>query len=578
MAHAVRLRLQVRGRNIDGQMASRIIMSQMKIACIFIILILFLTPHSQILDDRGEQTLLTEGRQQNLQTNFTQLDQDIQNLVNRWNLPGAQAAVMYNGTLVFQQSYGMSDTALQIPVQNNDRFRIASLSKAITSAAILTLIENGSLSLDDKMVDLIPHLLPDPLEGCPYPIGTREWSIGNITVSHLLNHNSGLETSPDVTYSHWSWWSGEIELWQDPCIDHVGLRTEYNNGTLAPITMESVIREWLRQSLIFEPGNAPGVVNAAAGFGWDYSNLGYSILGQIIETISGTSYESYVNENVLSPMNITGMQIGMSQLIQRAQNEVIYYDWENDSVSSHYPNGTGDDGVNASFDMVPQQYGGSFVLEEKDGSGAWISTAADYAKFISHIDGTLETSSFNNPFDYFVTNPYDSFGTISGHGVFFTSQSNQSWGHAGAFSGTSTRFDRELVNGEPVVMVLFTNTRPTGNVSGITWGNDRIGVMDSVFTTIDYTNLTCVLGETAQILGSNCTCSPVEASWDCTPPDKIEWPEITEPDLNKDPALNPPPEGNTTEQNVSEVPSISLVAMLSIIGLVAIMRRGRIDV
>ncbi|MEC7707055.1 MAG: serine hydrolase domain-containing protein, partial [Candidatus Thermoplasmatota archaeon] len=180
---------------------------------------------------------------------FSDFDSDISDLLADWQIPGAQVAVMYNGSLVFNKGYGIATngtdengTYWSSQVTVNSKFRIASLSKAITAAGILTLVENGTISLDDRMVNLAPHLLPPELDGCDYPNHSTSYSIDDINISMLLNHRAGFNPSVDPTYRHWNNWVGS---WQnDPCIDKQSLIDDFDNGNLAPIPMERILSEW----------------------------------------------------------------------------------------------------------------------------------------------------------------------------------------------------------------------------------------------------------------------------------------------------------------------------------------------
>tara|TARA_Y100001970_G_scaffold287137_1_gene411058 strand:- start:23782 stop:27138 length:3357 start_codon:yes stop_codon:yes gene_type:complete len=410
---------------------------------------------------------------------FSELDSDISDLLSDWQIPGAQVAVMYNGSLVFNKGYGISSNGTDesgnhwsSQVTADSKFRIASLSKAITAAGILTLVQNGTISLDDRMVDLVPHLLPSEFEGCDYPSHSTSYSINDITVSMLLNHRAGFDRdgSPnsDPTYWHWNSWVGS---WQnDDCIDKQSLIEDYDNGNLAPISMERILSEWLRRPLDFDPGSR-----------YVYSNIGYQILGQIIEAETGMSYEEYIIENVLTPMGIESMSIGMTIPDQRADGEVSYFD---DYTSwCHFPDGQDNDG-DPIFPFSPGPDCGAFVIEEKDGGGGWIATASDYAKFISHIDGTIENEVFESPFEFFTENSYDSYQPWYGSGVYVLSEDQQIWQHWGSFSGSSTNFRREVTDsGESVVFVMFTNTRPDGN-----WKNVRESVISDAMMAVDYSN------------------------------------------------------------------------------------------
>ncbi|SVE52917.1 uncharacterized protein METZ01_LOCUS505771, partial [marine metagenome] len=228
----------------------------------------------------------------------------------------------------------------------------------------------------------------------------------NITVYDLLHHRGGWdrEASGDPTYKHWNYWEGT----SNPCIDSNGLVADFDAGNLAPIPMERVIEEWLRTPLDFEPGGQR-----------EYSNIGYQILGQIIENVSSMSYEAFVQQNVLVPMGITDMQIGRTLPEERAEDEVTYYDYEGDTSPCTFPSGQNTDG-DPIFPYAPDPYCGDFVVEEKDSGGGWIATASDYARFISYISGTIESKEFNDSFDYFVSSPDTwTWSDHYGSGIYF---------------------------------------------------------------------------------------------------------------------------------------------------------------
>jgi CubicO group peptidase (beta-lactamase class C family) len=477
----------------------------------------------------------TSGRQPDVIVgDFHDLDGAITELSERWSIPGTQVAVIYNGTLAFNRGYGVADSDSATNVTNDSKFRIASLSKAVTSAGILTLIQNGTISLDDKMVDLIPDLLPSQLLGCEYPSHSTSYSIDDITVSHLLNHRAGFDPSSDPTYWHWNTWESR----NDDCLDIDSLNTDYDDGNLAPVPMERILSEWLRRPLDYEPGSD-----------YEYSNIGYQILGQIIEAQSGMGYEAYILENVLTPMGINSMSIGMTMPDQRANNEVTYYDYEEDTSPCHFPSGEDGNG-DPIFETAEDPDCGNFVIEEKDGGGGWIATAADYARFLAHIDGTLTTTAFNNSFEYFISNPdAPQYSSYYGHGVYVSAANTDIWNHLGAFSGSSTYFKRVMVDtggneNEPVIVVMFSNTRPTSSmeIDGSSWTSDRTSTIASVIYDVDWANISlskplpdnssCTPGDTqpAEDGCNTCVCTDDEI-WICTligcPDDSDQTPRIS---------------------------------------------------
>ena len=409
---------------------------------------------------------------------FSNFDSDISELLSDWQIPGAQVAVMYNGSLVFNKAYGIAANGSDengaywsSPVNDDSKFRIASLSKAVTAAGILTLIQDGTISLDDRMVDLAPHLLPTELEGCDYPNHSTSYSIDDINVSLLLNHRAGFNPSVDPTYRHWNSWVGS---WQsDPCIDKQSLIDDFDNGNLAPIPMERILSEALRRPLEYEPSTQ-----------YHYSNVGYQILGQIIEAQTGMEYDDYIIDNILTPMGIDSMSIGMTMPDLRVEGEVSYFD--DGTGSCHFPSGQDEDG-DPIFPMAPYPDCGAFVIEEKDGGGGWIATASDYAKFISNIDGTIDSGVFEDQFEFFTKNTYDFTSSWPyGGGIAFRADDEQTWRHWGAFAGSSTNFRREVTDsGESVVFVMFTNTRPDGN-----WKSVRENTIAQAMMAVDYANTT----------------------------------------------------------------------------------------
>ena len=139
---------------------------------------------------------------------FSELDSEISDLLLDWQIPGAQVSVMHNGSLVFNKGYGISANGTDengnywdSQVTVDSKFRIASLSKAVTAAGILTLVQDGTISLDDRMVDLVPHLIPTGLGGCDYPNHPTSYSIDDITVSMLLNHRAGFDRDGCLLYT-----------------------------------------------------------------------------------------------------------------------------------------------------------------------------------------------------------------------------------------------------------------------------------------------------------------------------------------------------------------------------------------
>lgn len=214
-------------------------------------------------------------------TSLAAVDDDINAFMTKYNVPGMSVAITRFGKLVYAKGYGMADKEAGESVKTNSLFRLASLSKWITSAAIMKLIQEGKLGFNDKVFGTSGVL------GTEY--GTPPYGpyITDITIEQLLHHTGG--------------------GWGNSSNDPMFANREMNVYNLL---------NWLVD-------NRP--LARAPGMAWDYSNIGFSLLSRVIEKKSGQLYDVYVKENILKPCGITAMQIGSSTLSGRKTNEVKYY-------------------------------------------------------------------------------------------------------------------------------------------------------------------------------------------------------------------------------------------------------------
>lgn len=181
------------------------------------------------------------------------IDQYINAEMRRQQIPGLSLAVVRHGKIALVRSYGFSNIEHQIPVKPDTVFQSGSIAKQFTAAAVMILVEEGKLSLDDK----ISKYFTDAPES---------WK--DITVRHLLTHTSGMGEYPP-----------DLDLRRDLTED------EY----LAII--KSVPLAY------------------AAGAKWDYSNLGYVTLGILIRRITGKFYGDFLAERVFQPLGMTTARV-----------------------------------------------------------------------------------------------------------------------------------------------------------------------------------------------------------------------------------------------------------------------------
>ena len=169
-------------------------------------------------------------------------------------IPGLALAVIKEGRIVKAKGYGLANVELNVPATADTVFPIASITKPFTALAIMTLVEDGKVGLDEKIGKYLTN-------------APNTWS--NITVRHLLTHTAGVV--------------GGVG----------GPQTNANQGRWRVKTAPRY--EALRaRPLSFQPGDR-----------WQYSGTGYFLLGMIIESVSGQSYREFLPARIFRPAGIT---------------------------------------------------------------------------------------------------------------------------------------------------------------------------------------------------------------------------------------------------------------------------------
>lgn len=268
------------------------------------------------------------------------LDDLMTQFVRHHQVPGAALAVAHQSHLVYSRGFGMADVEDDRAVKPNSLFRIASISKPLTAVAILHLIEANKFKLHDQVFDILPikQWLP-----AKYDERLRQ-----ITVQHLLQHTGG--------------WDRDKSF--DPIV-RVNQASKLLNHPL-PVGPDEITRFALMLPLDFDPGAR-----------YAYSNVGYLLLGRLVEHFSGMKYEAYVKQQVLKPIGITRMQLGRAWKDDLAKDEVRYYDSKHREAPA----------VNGTHlgEKVPFVYGAE-NFEAYEAHGGWIASAAELVKFASAFD------------------------------------------------------------------------------------------------------------------------------------------------------------------------------------------------
>jgi CubicO group peptidase (beta-lactamase class C family) len=201
-------------------------------------------------------------------------------------VPGFSVAVGHGGAMIYQDAFGWADRERNEPLSPMHLFRIASVSKPITSTAIFSLVEQGRLHLGDRIFGP-GGVLGTEFGGPPY-----HQAVDQITLEHLLTHTGG-------------GWSNNRD---DPMFMNAGM----SQGQL----ISWVLRE---RPLDHPPGQS-----------YAYSNFGYCVLGRVIEKVSRQSYAGFVGETVLKRCGVADMAIAGNTLAQRRNGEVKYYGQHDD--------------------------------------------------------------------------------------------------------------------------------------------------------------------------------------------------------------------------------------------------------
>ena len=197
--------------------------------------------------------------------------------------PGAAVIVTEGGRVIYHGARGMANLELGVPLAPDMVFRLGSITKQFTAAAILLLEERGQLAVSDPITDYLPG----------YPVHGH-----TITLEHLLTHTSGI-------------------------FGYNAIPQQELSRVRRDLSTEELIGEFKTREMEFAPGTR-----------WSYGNFGYVLLGAIVEKVSGRTYSDFVEHNIFRPLRLYHTRYGGHQLIPR---RVSGYRREGDKyVNAHY--------------------------------------------------------------------------------------------------------------------------------------------------------------------------------------------------------------------------------------------------
>jgi N-acyl-D-amino-acid deacylase len=346
------------------------------------------------------------------------------------SIPGASLAIARHGRVVYARAFGWADVAAHEAAQPDSLFRVASVSKTFTAAAIMLLVQRGRLNLSGAAFPLLALQVPPNKKAQPDP------RLDKVTIHHLLCHTGGW--SRGTAKNPFETWTGF-----DPMFFPVEIAQSLD--VPSPASPMDIVRFMTTRPLEFDPGTR-----------YAYSNFGYCVLGRVIEKVSGAPYGEFVRNELLRPMGIQDARLGRSLISNRAPREVHYRPSGDQKPNSKNVFGGPD---------VQWCYGG-FELEAMDSHGGWIATSSDLARFAASLEiaapsGPLNADSIQQMF----ARPQETGYAANGvelpawyaHGWHVQStvpEGTAAW-HDGLFGGTSALVMRRP---DGIVWALIFNT------------------------------------------------------------------------------------------------------------------------
>lgn len=336
------------------------------------------------------------------------LDRKVKRFMRDWQIKGASLAIIRNDSLVYAKGYGWADEEKGIEMEPGHILRMASVSKLITATGIMVLQDKGLLHIKDTVFGPSGILNTEEFNSI-----IKDRNHHKITVEHLLRHQGG--------------------FYRDPLFSSRDVMHQLQ--LQSPPAKEDFFRLVLSHRLKFAPGS------------WQrYSNFGYLLLSEIIEKVSGKSYEQFIKEDVLAPAGCHDMHIAGNYYDDRLENEVRYYTHEGDGkfIEDYTDNGL----------MVERCYGGNNI-PLLAGAGAWCGSPAEIARLVASIDGHPGVPDIITEESVRLMTEYKDKDTFS-LGWNDTDPA-KGWSRTGTLSGTSALV-KYFPDGECWIMVTNTST------------------------------------------------------------------------------------------------------------------------
>ncbi len=187
-----------------------------------------------------------------------QVDEVVRAQMREQNIPGVSLAVMRGGKIIKASGYGLANIELNVPMEPHMVFHSGSLAKAFTATAVMMLVEEGKIGLDDKISRYLPE-------------SPAMWN--EVTIRRLLTHTSGIR-------------------------DYFGEDGDELFDFHQNFTEDELVRKFAAQTMRFPPGEK-----------WSYCNAGYIILGVVIHRVAGKFWFDFVKERIFDPLGMMSTRL-----------------------------------------------------------------------------------------------------------------------------------------------------------------------------------------------------------------------------------------------------------------------------